>query len=284
MILRVVAYLLGLAAAAGLIVLGRLYFRQGKLIFRPGPILSHTPQDYKMPFEELKLLSPKGTPISAWWIPCKASDKVVIFFHGSDSNITCEIPTLWFLYSLRVNVLAVEYPGYGLDGSKASERGCYQAAWAAWNFLVETKKFSPESIILFGHSLGGAISVYLAAEKPCGGLVVQSSFTSVPDLAAKIYPYLPVRLFVHTKMNSLAKIDRIQCPLLILHSETDEHIPIEHARELFEKANPPKKFIAFYGPHFGNHWLRNPAIHRAWKELVAGETEAWQPSRELAYA
>jgi fermentation-respiration switch protein FrsA (DUF1100 family) len=285
MVLQIFLVLLTLGLAISLLFLGNLYIRQNRLIFRPGAILRYTPSDDALPFEDLTLPTESGFAVRLWWIPHAGSDKVVIYFHGSDGNLTHEKSTIRYLYSLSVSILAVEYPGYQRDKIAASEARCYQAARVAWSYIVESRGYRPENIILYGQSLGGAVSVYLASERSCGGLVVQSSFTSVPDMGVKFFPYLPVRWFVHTKMNSLDRMSRIQCPLLILHSEMDEHIPIVQARQLYEKAKVSKLFVSFSAPHFSKIWQLVPEVRTGWRQLISGDFSTWQqPSAEFVYA
>jgi fermentation-respiration switch protein FrsA (DUF1100 family) len=285
MVSQIFLVLLTLGLLTALLFLGRLYFHQNRLIFRPGTLLQYTPADDALPFEDLSLPTGSGFSIRLWWIPHPGSNKVVIYFHGSDGNLTHENSTIRYLYSLPVSILAVEYPGYQRDRVKASEARCYLAAQAAWSYLVETKGYPPENLILYGQSLGGAVGVYLATERPCGGLVIQSSFTSVPDMGVRIFPYLPVRWFVHTKMNSLARISHIRCPLIILHSKTDKHIPIAQARQLYERANVTKLFVSFSAPHFSKIWQLVPEIRTGWRQLLAGDFSTWQqPSTEITYA
>ena len=136
-------FLIGLAAI-GLFFLGRLYLRQNRIIFRPGPLLDRTPADLNLDYEDLHLKSPAGLSIWSWWIPYALSSKALVYFHGSDGNITHELPVLRFLHSLRINILIVEYPGYKPYGKRPNESACNQAAEAAWDFLLTEKEFSPE--------------------------------------------------------------------------------------------------------------------------------------------
>jgi pimeloyl-ACP methyl ester carboxylesterase len=148
-------------------------------------------------------------------------------------------------------------------------------AEAAWRFVTADKGFSPARVILFGHSLGGAVAAYLAQRYPSGGLVIQSGFTSVPDMAALAFPYLPARPFVWTKMNSLARLKGSRCPLLVLHSRDDEHIPVSHAERLYRAGRAPKKLVLFRGSHWGSHWQRVAEVQQARRELLAGEVDSW---------
>jgi hypothetical protein len=273
-------FLLWLLPALGLAVffyLARPYWRQDTLIFRPGEVLRRTPADLSLAYETVTLRLKEGHDTYAWWVPRPDSRQAVIFFHGSEGNVTQELPTLLFLNRLGLNALLVEYPGYGGNHDRPSEKHCYEAAEAAWHHMTVERGFEATGIFLFGHSLGGAVAIYLAASRLCGGLVVMSGFTSVPDLAALAFPYLPVRWFVRTKMDSAAHIGRCQCPVLILHSRGDDHIPVDQAQTLYQAAGYPKKQVIFHGSHFGSQWLQSAGIRSAWQQLVRGEQDSWGP-------
>jgi uncharacterized protein len=267
--------LLGLATPA-LLYLGRLYLRQNRLIFRPGAPSTRSPADYGIPFVAVPQALPHGGEAPSWWLPEPATDRVVIFFHGSDGTLAQTLPTLRLLHSLGVNVLAVEYPGYHHGGGRPTEAGCYQAAEAAWRFVTETGGFEPGRVVLFGQSLGSAVAAYLAASRPCGGLVIQSGFTSVPDLASHVMAPLPVRCFVRTRMNTVGRIGRCTCPVLIIHSSEDEHIPVTHARTVYAAASAPKKLILYDGPHAGTRWMLLPEVRSALRELLTADVATWR--------
>ncbi len=261
-----------------LIVGGRLIWRQNQLIFRPSGQATRTPHDIHLGFEQVWLRTERGSQVHGWWVPAEGGRKVVLFFHGSDGNISCELPSLHFLHALGVSVLMVDYPGYGQSSGRPSEQGCYDAAEAAWSFVREQHRFAAQGVIIFGQSLGSAVSVYLAARYPCAGLVFQSGFSSVPDMAARVYPYLPARWFCLTQMNSLERVACCRCPVLVLHSEDDEHIPIAQALRVYARARGPKKFMRLHGPH-QSHWQSAPGVRAAWEELLAERTDAWEGSR-----
>ena len=286
------------ASVALFFYLARLYFNQNALIFRPRGARGWTPADCQLAFETLSL--PARSESHAWWIPHPTAEATVLFFHGSESNLTHELPTINFLHRLPANVLAVEYPGYGGNEGRPGEAGCYEAAEAAWRFATAAEGdgglgLPPERIFLLGQSLGGAVAAFLAADHACGGLVIQSGFTSVPDMAAATFPHLPARWFVHTQMNTLEYVARCRCPVLVLHSRDDEHIPVAHAHRLFAAAGTagarlgrggPKKMIIFDGSHTGNRWLQVEAIAAAWRELLQGAFTSWHDAsrRDVAQA
>jgi pimeloyl-ACP methyl ester carboxylesterase len=260
-------YLLLLVLLIPLYYCGRLYFTQRSIIFRPSPQVYGSPDEFHINFENLRLECRSGIKIHGWWMP-GSINKAIIFFHGTIGNLTYDLRTIAFLHSLGASLLSIDYPGYGESEGKASEQGCYEAAEAAWNFVCDTKGFKGEDVILFGKSLGGAVATYLAANHKCGGLVLHSGFTSIPDMAAHIYPYLPVRLFCHSSMNALKYVTRSECALLLMHSETDEFIPIKQAHRIYEKAASPKHFIRLKGSHFSDSWQVNPKVYASLKELV----------------
>ncbi len=268
--------LLFIGLALALLYLGRLFFRQQELIFRPGAVLQTSPADSGVPCQELDLTCQDGTRVHGWWLPVDTSDKVVIFFHGSDGNLTHELATLYYLHSLPTSVLALDYPGYGKSEGRPTERGCYAAAEAAWAFVRETKGFSAQDTIIYGQSLGSAVGTYLASTRACGGMVFQSGFTSVPEMAALAYPYLPVRFFCRTNMDSLKRISQCDCPVLMLHSQSDEHIPITQALRVYERAPGPKKFLQLANSHFDHQWRYSPGVRSAWEELLNGRVEHWE--------
>jgi fermentation-respiration switch protein FrsA (DUF1100 family) len=124
--------------------------------------------------------------------------------------------------------------------------------------------------------LGCAVGTYLTSKKKCGGLVLQSGFTSVPDMAARLYPFLPVRYFCLTQMNSLKRIAQCSCPLLLLHSTSDEHIPIAHSERVYRRAKEPKKFVRCPGSHASGAWQHSQEVRQAWEEILCGNTDDWK--------
>jgi fermentation-respiration switch protein FrsA (DUF1100 family) len=131
-------------------------------------------------------------------------------------------------------------------------------------------------VILFGHSLGAAVAARSAIGRRCAGVVLHSGFTSVPDLAARAYPYLPVRPFVRTRLDALAAIGRCPCAVLVIHSREDEHIPYAHAQRLYKQAPAPKKLVTVGGSHFGHVWQTLPEVEAAWEELLARRFATWE--------
>lgn len=122
-------------------------------------------------------------------------------------------------------------------------------ALAAWRYLTEARSIAPARIVLFGRSLGGALAAWLAARVRPGALILESTFTSVPDLAAELYWWLPARRLARLRYATLEYLKQVRCPVLVVHSPEDEIIPYHHALALFEAANPPKALLTLQGDH-----------------------------------
>jgi uncharacterized protein len=275
-----VPLLLPLAVAAAFGV--RLFLRQDSMIFRPGPVLDRSPATIGIRHEELQLAAADGTPVTAWWINGADDAPAVVYFHGSEGNLTHELPVVHFLSSLGVNALLAEYVGYGHDARRPNEAGCYRSAEAAWEHVTRERGFAENRVILFGHSLGASIAARSAAGHRCAGLVLQSGFTSVRDLAARAYPYLPVGPFLRTRMEAVGPVRDSRCAVLVIHSRDDEHIPYEQGVRLFDEAATPKKLVTLRGSHFDQGWRKSPEIWNAWRELLERDFRTWAVSSDGA--
>jgi hypothetical protein len=191
------------------------------------------------PGEELTLTASDGVRIHAWWVPHPQAGVSVLLFHGNAGNLEDRRDLVRQLREHPANVLAVDYRGYGKSEGKPSEEGLYRDARAAYDWLCA--KTPPGRIVVLGKSLGGAVAADLASKVPCGGLILQSTFTSTPDMAGRVMPLFPARLFMRTKYDTLSKVPKIACPKLILHSREDEMIPFEMGEKLYAAAADPKE-------------------------------------------
>jgi fermentation-respiration switch protein FrsA (DUF1100 family) len=169
------------------------------------------------------------------------AEPAFLWFHGNAGNISDRYDMMRVLVHIPARIFIIDYRGYGKSGGSPSESGLYRDAQAAWDYLVATRNIRPDRIIIFGESLGGAIAIELATHTAPAGLVAQSTFTSIADMAATMVPR-PLALLLRTKMNSLDKIARVSCPKLFIHSPADEVVPYRLGRRLFEAASEPKQF------------------------------------------
>ncbi len=238
-----------LVAYLGLVLL--VYLAQSRLIYfpEPGREIVGTPDQIGLPYESVEIATTDDEMLHAWYVPAPDAKATILFFHGNAGNISHRMDYLPMFHRLGYNTLIFDYQGYGQSSGSPSELGTYQDAIATWQFLTEEKNISPAEIILFGESLGGAIAAWLAADKNPGLLVLASAFTSVPDMAEKIYPFLPVRLIARFNYNTLESLQSITSPVFVAHSPQDEVVPFEHGQNLFQAAAKPKQFLELQGGH-----------------------------------
>jgi len=178
-----------------------------------------------------------GVRIAAMVLGPTRGKKAIIRCHGNAEDI---VGTLWKLYELAdegYTVAAVDYPGYGLSDGSPDEKGCYRNVHRLYDWLVETRGFKPEDMVVDGFSIGTGPATELAATRPCGGLILEAPFLSAPRVVTRVR-ILPVDPFPNLK-----RIGEVKCPVLIIHGKDDRIIPYAHGQELFRFANEPKFFV-----------------------------------------
>ena len=190
--------------------------------------------------------------IHGWFVP-GASKRAVLYFHGNAGNISHRLHSIRQFRDLGLSVFIIDYRGYGESRGKPAENGLYRDAQAAWNYLVDDRGVEPRNIILFGRSLGGSVASWLAVQERPGALIVDSSFTSVPDIGQEAYPWLPVRWLSRFQHPTLEHVTKVACPILVVHSRDDEIIPFHHGEAIFNAANEPKAFLEIRGGHNDAH-------------------------------
>lgn len=199
-------------------------------------------------FEDAWFETADGVKIHGWYLPCPNAKGAVLICHGNGGNITHRVDLLRRLQQqVGVSVLAFDYRGYGRSEGSPSESGVLADARAARAWLAAKEKIAEHDVIPFGESLGGAVAVDLAAIDGARALVLQSTFSSLPDVAAYHYPWLPVRWLMQTQFDSLNKIGNYHGPLFQSHGDDDSIVPYESAQKLFAAANSPKQFLEMPG-------------------------------------
>jgi fermentation-respiration switch protein FrsA (DUF1100 family) len=228
-----------------------VFLFQSRLVYFPhvGRELIGTPRAAGLDFEDVRLRTADDVMLHGWWVPARDARGAVLILHGNAGNISHRTGYLTMFDRLGYSVLLVDYRDYGKSGGVPSEEGTYRDAEAAWLHLTEALEINPQDIVIFGESLGGGAATWLAAKYPPRALVLASSFTSVPDLGAQIYPWLPVRLLARIKYDNLERLPTIAAPVLIAHSRDDEIVPFSHGEALFAAAREPKQLIVMSGSH-----------------------------------
>lgn len=244
---RLVAYSLLLAVLYAML----RWFEQHQVYF-PSTRIDWTPATFGWPFEDVTLTASDGVRLNGWFIPAKTNaahaDDVILLLHGNGGNISHRVDLYGLFQQMGLNVFALDYRGYGRSAGRPSEAGTGLDAEAAHHWLTQ-KGFAANHIIAFGESLGGGVAAELAVRQPLGGLVLQSTFTSIPDIGAELFPWLPVRWLSTIKYDTHAKLPRLHVPVLILHSRGDTLIRFQHAEKNFAAANEPKLFCEILHDH-----------------------------------
>jgi len=244
-----VAFVVILVVLFGALCAG-LYFNQNSMVFVPSREMVMTPDEVNMRYEDIYIEVAPGENINAWYIPANdSSAPTVLFCHGNTGNISHRIYSAQFLNGLGANLLLFDCRGYGMSDGAPSEENAYADAAAAYNWLVNEKGINPSNLFIFGRSLGGALVVELALHVECAGVIVESSFTSAHDMGQRMFPYLPTKLLSRYRFDSISKVGRLSCPILVTHSPDDDLIPYEMGRSLYNRAAEPKTFIDLSGRH-----------------------------------
>ena len=253
----------------GAICLG-VYGVQRYLVFRPDRTLRALPDEYPFPVRGVDIVIPgePGRTLHGWWVP--AADpraKVVLYLHGSDGNVSTSMDGIAPLRELGYSVFMIDYRGYGASGGGfPSEAGVYEDAQSAWDYLVYEQRIDPANLFIYGHSLGGAIAIELALRHPeAAGLVVESSFTSIYDMAMREARYapLPVKLVLNQRFHSVAKVGQLRLPVLYIHGTADETVPFEMGEALYSATPFARGLVAVPAGNHENNAAVGGALLRA---------------------
>jgi len=236
-----------------LLFIVNLYRVQARHIYCPTSEIATTPDKHGLAFEAIDFETTDGLMLHGWFVPRPSIDtekeRVVLFFHGNTGNISDCITTLDMFHHLGLATFIFDYRGYGQSQGLPSEQGTYDDAEAAWEYLLRDRGIKSEDVIVLGRSLGAAIASAQAARHRPGALVIESTFTSAPALAAELFRFVPAKLMSRFKYNVRDNVANTHCPVLIVHSNDDEVIPFHHGKRLYEVANEPKAFMEINGQH-----------------------------------
>ena len=231
------------------LLLGYMYLFQHNLIYAPHKYLHADPEQAGLDFEEVYLETADGVTIHGWFVPAAEERGVVLFCHGNAGNISHRLPTLKYLHSLNMSTFIFDYRGFGNSQGKPTEEGTYNDVMAAWYYLTGDRGVPAGNIFIMGRSLGGAVAAELAASSEPAGIILESTFTSIPELGREMFPFLPVNLLARYRYATREKISSFSSPVMIIHSREDELIPFRHGRTLYELAPRPRHFLEISGDH-----------------------------------
>ncbi|MDH3546136.1 MAG: alpha/beta hydrolase, partial [Gammaproteobacteria bacterium] len=254
-------FIVVVALSYGLLVLV-VYLMQARMLYLPdvaGRTLTMTPADIGMNYQDVDIETADGVRLHGWFIAGRSA-RVLLFFHGNAGNISHRLDSIRQFLSLGLSVLIIDYRGYGQSAGRATESGLYRDAEATWRYLTEERGVAASDIVIFGRSLGASVASRLAAQQQPLALIVESSFTSVPDIAQELYPWLPARWLSRLSHATRDFVRDVRCPVLVIHSRDDEIIPFHHGEAIFAAANEPRTLLALRGTH-NDAFLRDESTY-----------------------
>ncbi len=232
------------------VLLGYVYFFQARLVYFPGiGFGGAVPSDIGLDYEDVEFETADSLRLHGWYIAADQARGVVLFFHGNAGNISHRLDSIKFFHELGFSVFIIDYRGYGKSEGKTDEQGTYRDAEAAWRHLVEDRGIDPGMIVIFGRSLGASIAAWLASRTNPAALIIESAFTSAPDLGRYHYWFLPVRALARIHYDTRSYVEQVSAPTLVVHSVDDEIVPFAHGKKLFASAREPKAFVELQGGH-----------------------------------
>jgi uncharacterized protein len=217
--------------------------------------------------EEVLLDTADGERIIVWHVPPNGEKPVLLYFHGNGGSLSWRAERFRALTSGGIGLIALSYRGYGGSSGRPTERGLIEDARTAYAFA--TARYPATRIALWGESLGSGVAVALAAEKPVARIVLESPFTSIADIGAQIYWFLPVRWLIKDRFRSDLRIGKVTAPVLIIHGERDQVVPIAFGERLYAQINADKRFVRF--PSGGHNDLGAQGALDIAGKFVAGE-------------
>lgn len=229
---------------------------EDSLIFQPSAEIVHTPRDIGLEFEDLFFTATDGVRLNGWFIPHREARATLVWFHGNAGNIGHRVENIKLLHDkVGVNIFIFDYRGYGRSEGRVSEEGTYLDGEAALELVL--KKFGVERrrTILFGRSLGAAVATEMANRFDSQGLILESPFVSIREMARVVFPFLPIGSLLKTRYDVREKIRKIKTPLLVLHGDRDEVVPFSQGKMVFAAAPEPKKFFAIAGAGHNDTYL-----------------------------
>ncbi len=253
------------------------HYTQSYAIFQSGGASYAPPKG--LDIDEVMLTTPDGERLHGWWLQTTKAKKTVLFFQSNGTNISHKTHRLNTLVKMGVNGLLIDYRGYGKSSGRIKrEQHIYTDGLTAWNYLILEKRIHPEDIIIWGRSLGGAVSAEIAQFKNIAALVLESTFYSLDEIARRQYWFLPTSRLLKFHFQSGRKLKYINAPVIIIHSVEDDYIPFHQAGKLFDSASDPKFLLKTTGSHletFDGHEASLSAL-MVYLDLQSATTHPWR--------
>ena len=268
------------------IILFRIYFifLEQKSLYHPYKEIPETPANLGIAYEDVNfscspLAVSGGIPskagktndeplLNGWFIPAKDAKVTVLYCHGNAGNIYHRLHKVKFFHEMGVNFFIFDYRGYGKSSGNPSEKGLYKDAQAAYDYIVSRSDVDKNKIVVYGKSLGGPVAAELCLHRKASALILEGSFASVALRAQQLYPFLPMKLLIAQKYDTMAKVKDLPIPKLIVHGRQDEVISFSHAEILFKSAAWPKQFLPFEGGHNDDVYVTSAAYREKLEKFL----------------
>jgi hypothetical protein len=253
-----------------LLLVAWVWWIQDSLVFEAARGYADLPESRGLKHEDVTLDVANNGSVRGWFVHAVGTPQAtILYLHGNGGDLSSYLTDISQFAKAGFDSFSIDYEGYGESSGRPSEANMYRDAAAAWSWLTTQRGVPSQHLAIWGFSLGGGVATQLAETHTPEALVLQSTFTSLPDVGALRFFWLPAHLLSHTFFNNLERMPKIDAPVLIAHSRTDQIVPFEMGRRLFAAANEPKVFRELTDGHDG--LAATPSI---WNDVLEFFTEA----------
>lgn len=254
---------LSVVAVIYLLVIGAMFFLQRDLLYYP-VAAGASPDPGGPSIQVVRIDTQDGERLVGWWLPAEGDNPTILFFNGNAAGLAVQEGRWRRIADRGVGFLAIGYRGYDGSTGRPTEAGLHRDAEAAYDWL--SRRIDPGRIVIHGFSLGSGVAVRLASRRPARAMILEAPYTSTVDVAARAYPWAPVRLLMLDQYRSRDIIDEVEEPVLVIHGDADEVIPFEQGWALYRMARPPKAFVRMAGSNHST-LTRDGAYDHIWRFL-----------------
>jgi len=242
----------GLLVVIAVLALAALWLGQRRLIYFPSTARIAPESVGLAGVVEQVLETADGNRLICWWSRAASGEPTLLYFHGNGGSLAERADRIRFFRQHGLGIFMMSYRGYGGSTGSPTEAANVADAKRAHDWLLASG-IRPERLVLYGESLGSGVAVQVALDKPVAGLILDAPYTSIADLGAEVYPFLPVRLLLWDRYNTIEYIPRVRAPLLVLHGERDRTVPLAMGKRVFEAAAGPKRLATFPAAGHSDH-------------------------------
>jgi alpha-beta hydrolase superfamily lysophospholipase len=258
-----------LILAGGYVLVSAIaFFLQARLVYMPDRVEAGTPDDAGMEYRDV-FFSSGGKELHGWFVTSPGARYTMLYCHGNAGNISWRVELIRAFVERGLNVFIFDYRGFGKSGGKPGEKETYEDAHAAWDYLTREEGIDGKDIILFGRSLGSAIAIELATTVSPRGIILESPFISMPELAGRAYPLLPARFLCRYRYNSWNRVLEVDCPKLFAHSLDDDLVPYGMGKRLYNRAQRPKMWTRANGDHNAIYLVPGSRYESVFRDFIA---------------